>query len=95
MALKAALRDTEIAPYHDQRHSGLVRYVQVVVERAGDLGAHLAHLWVLACLLEQLVQQRATDPLRLGFQLQNLKLDRFIEVHGFTCHPKLRKLDDS
>jgi tRNA/tmRNA/rRNA uracil-C5-methylase (TrmA/RlmC/RlmD family) len=33
LALKAALRETGTAPYHDQRHSGLVRYVQVVVER--------------------------------------------------------------
>ncbi|HEY6725334.1 MAG TPA: hypothetical protein VI197_14965 [Polyangiaceae bacterium] len=33
VALKAALRETGVAPYHDQRHSGLVRYVQVVVER--------------------------------------------------------------
>ena len=35
-ALKSALRETGIAPYHDQRHSGLVRYVQVVVERATE-----------------------------------------------------------
>ena len=33
LALKAALRETGTAPYHDQRHSGLVRYLQVVVER--------------------------------------------------------------
>lgn len=33
-ALKVALRETGLAPYHDQRHSGLVRYLQVVVERA-------------------------------------------------------------
>jgi len=35
-ALKSALRDTGVAPYHDQRHSGLVRYVQVVVERSTE-----------------------------------------------------------
>lgn len=36
LALKAALRETGTAPYHDQRHTGLVRYVQVVVERASQ-----------------------------------------------------------
>ena len=36
VALKAALRETGTAPYHDQRHSGLVRYAQVVVERGSQ-----------------------------------------------------------
>src|SRR6188768_1166412 len=32
--LKLALRETQTPPYHDRLHSGLVRYLQVVVERS-------------------------------------------------------------
>jgi tRNA/tmRNA/rRNA uracil-C5-methylase (TrmA/RlmC/RlmD family) len=32
-ALKQALRDTDTAPYRERHHAGLVRYLQVVVER--------------------------------------------------------------
>ena len=32
--VKRALRDTGTGPYHDVQHTGMVRYIQVVVERA-------------------------------------------------------------
>ena len=35
-ALRRALRETQTAPYREERHAGLVRYLQVVVERAND-----------------------------------------------------------
>lgn len=36
LTVKRALRDTGIAPYNDVQHSGLVRYLQFVVERATE-----------------------------------------------------------
>lgn len=35
-ALKQALRETATPPYREERHAGLVRYLQVVVERGRD-----------------------------------------------------------
>ncbi|MCS5637825.1 MAG: RsmD family RNA methyltransferase [Myxococcota bacterium] len=35
-ATKQALRETRTAPYRDNHHAGLVRYLQVVVERGSD-----------------------------------------------------------
>jgi hypothetical protein len=70
-------------------HVQQVRHlIEAVDQRGVHLGAHLAQFGSFVLLDQVIDQTTVVDAMRQGLQLQNLKLDYFVEVHGFLKNPK-------